>query len=98
MSRQASGITTITAKRQLTLPAAVVRKLDLHPGDQLSFSLEEGAILATPLTDQAARRDQLLKGIKRCVRRGAQDDKLVELIMAFADAGGEVEVKKEAPY
>ena len=36
---------TISSKRQITLPAAMIRRLELEPGDKLVARLENGAIL-----------------------------------------------------
>jgi AbrB family looped-hinge helix DNA binding protein len=41
-------VTTISSKRQITLPAAFVRELGLEPGDKLSVRLEDGAIVLQP--------------------------------------------------
>jgi AbrB family looped-hinge helix DNA binding protein len=79
---------TITAKRQLTIPAAVARKLNLQPGDKLSFTFENGTIFATPLNQEAYRQAELLREIKRRVRRGIGDDELIQLISEFVASGG----------
>ena len=34
-------ISTLTVKNQITLPEKIRRKLDLHPGDKLFFTIEE---------------------------------------------------------
>jgi AbrB family looped-hinge helix DNA binding protein len=39
---------TISSKRQITLPAAMVRELGLEPGDKLTARLEGDAITLTP--------------------------------------------------
>jgi bifunctional DNA-binding transcriptional regulator/antitoxin component of YhaV-PrlF toxin-antitoxin module len=84
MSRGVGGLSTITAKRQLTLPVAVVRQLELHPGDKLELIINErGSILAFPMTQKGHRRILLLREIRRRVRQGISDEDLVRLIEQF---------------
>lgn len=40
---------TLTSKHQLTVPARVVRALQLSPGDQMDYVLENGSLTLTPL-------------------------------------------------
>lgn len=42
------GMVTLSSKNQITVPAALVRALDLKPGDKLFLKLEEGKILLQP--------------------------------------------------
>jgi len=35
---------TISSKRQITLPAAMLRELDVHPGDKLVMTLSNGGM------------------------------------------------------
>ncbi len=43
-----SATTTLSSKRQITLPVALVRELGLVPGDKLTVRLEDGGILLRP--------------------------------------------------
>ncbi|MBF0532002.1 MAG: AbrB/MazE/SpoVT family DNA-binding domain-containing protein [Candidatus Omnitrophica bacterium] len=38
----------ITAKRQITIPMTIMKKLHLHPGDGLSFDEKDGQIHVVP--------------------------------------------------
>ena len=40
--------TTITLKRQITIPMSVMHKLNLHPGDALNFEDKNGEIHIMP--------------------------------------------------
>lgn len=43
-------ITTITDKNQITIPAELVKQLDLQPGTRLDWSVQgDGALLVRPL-------------------------------------------------
>ena len=35
---------TLSSKGQTTIPAAVRRQLDIHPGDALCYQIEEGSV------------------------------------------------------
>lgn len=51
---------TITGKNQITIPAAIVRELQLEPGMQLEFELDEGrALIVRPVLTRAERVRQL---------------------------------------
>jgi len=39
---------TLSSKHQITIPIEMVRALGLRPGDQLEFTLEDGAIILKP--------------------------------------------------
>ncbi|MCB9122440.1 MAG: AbrB/MazE/SpoVT family DNA-binding domain-containing protein [Caldilineaceae bacterium] len=45
---------TLTRKNQITLPAEIVRALDLAPGSQLAWSIgPDGTLIGTPQPDRA---------------------------------------------
>ena len=70
---------TITGKNQITIPAAIVRALELEPGMQLEFEVnEERTIIIRPAPSRAelARR---LEGILRPYLQ-AGDDPIADLI------------------
>ena len=47
---------TLTRKNQITLPAEMVRALDLTPGSQLAWSIgADGTLIGTPQPDRAQR-------------------------------------------
>lgn len=51
---------TITGKNQITIPAAIVRELQLEPGMQLEFELDEGrTLIVRPVLTRAERVWQL---------------------------------------
>ena len=51
---------TITGKNQITIPAAIVRELQLEPGMQLEFELGEGrTVVLRPVLSRAERVKQL---------------------------------------
>ncbi len=41
--------TTITSKGQVTVPAKIRERLNLHTGDKLDFEIENGAIKVVPV-------------------------------------------------
>lgn len=64
-----NDVVTISSKGQLTLPAAVRRKLDLQKGDRLEVSFDEGQQRITitrvaPLADLSARISSYAKRIE----------------------------------
>lgn len=51
---------TITGKNQITIPAAIVRELELEPGMQLEFEIDEGRrVFVQPVLSRAERVRQL---------------------------------------
>jgi len=42
--------TTLSTKGQIVVPGALRSRLGLHPGDAFSITLDNGAIVLTPLT------------------------------------------------
>lgn len=72
-------VATVTGKNQVTIPAAIVRELELKPGMRLAFRLgEDGTILVRPVETRAelARR---LQGILRPYLKPGEDP-IAELI------------------
>ena len=76
---------TLTTKGQITIPADVRRKLDLHPGDRVDFILDDkgGVRLAAkkrPLTDllgllrQPDRAALSVEEMDEAVLRGVGED------------------------
>lgn len=55
--------TVLSAKRQLTVPAAMARKLDLEPGTRLLLRVEGGHIVVLPL--KSSRLTDLVGGSLR---------------------------------
>lgn len=43
-----AGNVTMSSKRQITIPAAVVRELELTPGDKLAVYVQDGDIVLVP--------------------------------------------------
>ena len=65
-------ITTITGKNQVTLPAEIVRALDLVPGTQLDWSIgPDRTLIATPLPSRAQRVAELMGAGRKYLRPGS---------------------------
>ena len=65
-------ITTITGKNQVTLPAEIVRALDLAPGMQLDWSIgPDGMLIAKPLLSRAQRAAALMGAGRKYLRPGS---------------------------
>lgn len=72
-------ITTIAEENQITLPAEIVRTLDLAPGMQLEWTIgPDGTLIATPQPTRAQRVDALLGAGRKYLRPGS--DPLRDLI------------------
>lgn len=72
-------ITTITGKNQVTLPAELVRSLDLAPGTQLDWEIgPNGTLIATPRPTKARLAAALMGAGRRYLRPGA--DPVADLI------------------
>ncbi len=55
-------IATITGKNQITIPAAIVRELELEPGMQLEFALGEGRMLVVRPVETRAELARRIQG------------------------------------
>lgn len=42
-------VTELRSKSQITLPASIVKKLDLKIGDKIELNIEDGKIVITPV-------------------------------------------------
>lgn len=70
---------TITGKNQITIPAAIVRALELEPGMQLEFEVSEGrTFTARPVLSRAELAKQLQGRWRYLLAPG--DDPIAELI------------------
>lgn len=52
-------ITTVTGKNQVTIPAALARKLDIEPGQRIDWQIDEDGVLIArllPKRGELARR------------------------------------------
>src|SRR5439155_23903395 len=59
---------TISSKRQITLPAAMIRRLELEPGDKLVVRLEIGSILLQGRSRSLVEYlDSFSKGVSGCM-------------------------------
>ena len=74
---------TITSKRQITIPVAIMKKLNLHPGDALSFDEHNGQVSVLPKKSSNIH-DVFLKFSKKTKIRMTDE----ELVKARADAWG----------
>jgi AbrB family looped-hinge helix DNA binding protein len=52
---------TVTSKGQITIPADLRKSLGLRPGQQVTFSRTENALLITPMEDDVTATFGLLK-------------------------------------
>ncbi|MCL4506166.1 MAG: AbrB/MazE/SpoVT family DNA-binding domain-containing protein [Chloroflexi bacterium] len=80
-------ITTITGKNQVTLPAEIVRALDLTLGSQLDWSIgPDGTLIATPLPSRAKRAAALMGAGRKYLRPGSDPvrDLIVERVQEDA--------------
>jgi AbrB family looped-hinge helix DNA binding protein len=58
------GFTRLSAKRQVTLPLALVRSLNLAPGDELRVEADDsGRIILSPEPSVASRRREALREV-----------------------------------
>lgn len=56
------GYTRLSPKNQVTVPADVVDRTGLHPGDELKVDVDEdGRIVLTPVSDALARKRRALE-------------------------------------
>ncbi|HSP55158.1 MAG TPA: AbrB/MazE/SpoVT family DNA-binding domain-containing protein [Dehalococcoidia bacterium] len=55
-SRAEQAELTLSSKRQITLPAAMVKKLGLEPGDRIAAGLADGTIVLKPRTSDWLER------------------------------------------
>ena len=81
-------ITTITGKNQVTLPAEIVRALDLTPGTQLDWTIgPDRTLVATPVLSRAQRATALLGAGRKYLRPGSDPvrDLIAERVQEDAD-------------
>jgi AbrB family looped-hinge helix DNA binding protein len=72
-------ITTVTGKNQVTIPAALVRKLNIEAGQQIDWQVGEGGILiARPLPKRGDLADRLAGMGRAWLSEG--DDPIADLI------------------
>ena len=65
-------ITTITGKNQVTLPAEIVKALELTPGTQLEWAIgPNNTLIATPRPTRAQRAAALMGSGRKYLRPGA---------------------------
>jgi len=78
-------ITTITGKNQVTLPAGIVRTLELIPGTQLEWAVgPNGTLIATPRPTKARLASALMGAGRKYLRPGS--DPVGDLIAERAEA------------
>ncbi|MFI0606538.1 MAG: AbrB/MazE/SpoVT family DNA-binding domain-containing protein [Anaerolineae bacterium] len=72
-------ITTITGKNQVTLPAAIVRALELSAGTELDWEIgPNGTLIATPRPSRAQLAAALMGAGRRYLQPGS--DPIADLI------------------
>lgn len=71
--------TTVTGKNQVTIPARLVRQLNIKPGTRLKWRLEEdGTLVVTPLPSRGELARQLAGVLRPLMKPG--DDPVEDLI------------------
>lgn len=70
---------TVTSKGQITIPADLRKSLGLRPGQQVTFSRTENALIITPVEDDVTATFGLLKA-----KRGVSLEKMDEAIAEMA--------------
>jgi antitoxin component of MazEF toxin-antitoxin module len=86
-------ITTITGKNQVTLPAAIVRELELTPGTQLDWQIGPNrTLIATPRPTRAQLAAELMGAGRTLLRPGT--DPVADLI---AERVADDELEAPAP-
>jgi len=89
-------ITTITGKNQVTLPAELVRELELSPGTQLDWRIgPNGTLIATPRPSRARLAAELMGAGRPYLRQGS--DPVADLI-AERIADDEAETTNRDPH
>jgi AbrB family looped-hinge helix DNA binding protein len=79
-------VTTVTGKNQITIPAELVRQLDIQPGTRVEWSIgEEGVLIARLLPPRAELARQAAGMGRKWLTEGA--DPVAELIQERAQAG-----------
>lgn len=84
-------ITTVTGKNQVTLPADLVRELDLHAGVRIEWSkTPEGALLGKRCPSRAELAARLAGRGRRYLRRGSDPirDLIEERVREDSSKGG----------
>lgn len=82
-------ITTITGKNQITLPADIVRALELGPGTRLEWEIGPNrTLIATPRPTRAQLVDALMGAGRQYLRPGS--DPVRDLIAERAEEADEV--------
>lgn len=86
-------ITTITGKNQVTLPAELVRELELTPGTQLDWQIGPNrTLVATPRPTRAQLAEELMGAGRTYLRRDT--DPVADLI---AERVADDEAETSAP-
>jgi AbrB family looped-hinge helix DNA binding protein len=58
-------ITTVTGKNQITIPAKLVRKLDIKPGQRIHWSIEKDGVLTARLLPSRSELARKAAGMGR---------------------------------
>ncbi|MCE7938493.1 MAG: AbrB/MazE/SpoVT family DNA-binding domain-containing protein [Chloroflexi bacterium CFX6] len=83
-------ITTITGKNQVTLPADIVKALELTPGTQLEWVIgPDRTLIATPLPTRARLAAALMGAGRKYLRPGS--DPVRDLIAERAEEADDVD-------
>ena len=91
-------ITTITGKNQVTLPAEIVRALDLTPGTQLDWTIgPDRTLVATPVLSRAQRAAALLGAGRKYLRPGSDPVRDLIAERAQEDADEQPRGRHELP-
>ncbi|HFQ94410.1 MAG TPA: AbrB/MazE/SpoVT family DNA-binding domain-containing protein [Anaerolineae bacterium] len=83
-------ITTITGKNQVTIPAKIIKALDLQPGTRLDWNIgEDGALIVRPLPSRSQLARKIAGMGKDWAPAGADpiDDLIRERVQEDEDEG-----------
>jgi len=81
---------TVTSKNQITIPAAIVRELEIEPGMQLEWEIDEDrAVVVRPVESRAELARRLQGKWRHLLKPG--DDPIGDLIRERVEEDEEME-------
>lgn len=70
----------MNSKGQITIPAPLRRKHDLHPGDEVNVVENNGALYIVPVLDAETRGQRMVREMTQRVAPVRSTDELMELL------------------
>ncbi len=81
---------TVTSKNQITIPAAIVRELEIEPGMQLEWEVDEGrTVIVRPVLSRYELAKKLEGSLRHILKPG--DDPIGDLIRERVEEDEEYE-------